>query len=90
MEIKLYRETFLLIERAILQRKLANIHSANKVILINCTECAKEMATIYCVQCEDHFCKSCFDIYHEQAPAFQKHEKNYLLVNPTGAIPAHA
>ena len=47
-EIKLYRETFLLIERAILQRKLAAIYNANKVLLINCTECQNDLATVYC------------------------------------------
>ena len=45
---KLYRETFLLIERAILQRKMSAIHGANKVLMINCTECAQDMATVYC------------------------------------------
>ena len=48
LEVKLFRETFLVIERAILQRKLSSIYSANKVLMINCTECSNDLATIYC------------------------------------------
>ena len=63
-EIKLFRETFLLIERAILQRKMAGLYNANKVLMINCTECSNDLAMIYCQNCEDHFCKECFDTFH--------------------------
>ena len=54
--IKLYRESFLIIERAILHRKIKRIYTANKVIMISCTECGQDLATVYCTDCEDHFC----------------------------------
>jgi len=40
MQIKLYRETFVIMERAILQRKFKSKYVVNKsLLLINCAEC---------------------------------------------------
>lgn len=39
MEIRLFRETFLIIERQILQRKLNRIIEANKMVTVICVEC---------------------------------------------------
>ena len=74
-KIKLFRETFLIIERAILQRKMSRLYSANKVLMINCTECSQELATVYCQDCEDHFCEGCYDAFHNESKAYQKHRK---------------
>lgn len=40
LEIRLYRETFYLIERAVLMRKLNRITSQAKIIIISCVECS--------------------------------------------------
>ena len=87
-KIKLYRESFLIIERAILHRKISKIYNANKVVMINCIDCGDNLAVVYCPDCEDHFCQSCFDTFHNKSKAYKSHEKVKILLNPTGIIPA--
>jgi len=49
MEIRLLRETFLLVEGAIKERKLQKIYiSKGPAILIICFECGEQRACIYC------------------------------------------
>lgn len=85
-ETKLFRETFLLIERAILQRKLAAIYTSNQVLLINCVECSQDMATVWCADWGDHFCAHCFDDIRSQK-AYATLEKYDINTNPLGTIP---
>ena len=87
LEIKLYRETFLLIERAILQRKLSALYNTNKVLLINCTECSSDMSTVYCQDCEDHFCTECSESFHFAGSPYEKHSTVSIRINPTGLVP---
>lgn len=59
-EIRLYRETFYLIERAILQRKIDKITGHNSLVQISCVECASRAASVYCPELMDHFCDACW------------------------------
>lgn len=58
---KLFRETFLIIERTILQRKMLQLQRASSVIQVHCAQCTSQMATLYCLDCLDHMCSSCAD-----------------------------
>ena len=78
----------MIIERAILHRKISKIYNANKVVMINCVECSDNLATIYSPDCGDHFCESCFEACRNKIKAFKKYEKVNILLNPTGIIPA--
>jgi len=40
LEIRMYRETFLMVERAILTRKMQNYLKLNKSLVIACVECS--------------------------------------------------
>ena len=78
MENKLYRETFLILERAILQRKFKSKYVVNKtLLLINCAECGQRMAIIECLECLDHFCQVCSDRVHSKS--FNKSHKRVAL-----------
>jgi len=78
MQIKLYRETFVIMERAILQRKFKSKYVVNKsLLLINCAECGQKMAILECLECLDHFCQVCSDRVHTKV--FNKNHKRVLL-----------
>jgi hypothetical protein len=48
LEIRMYRETFLLAERAILGRKLKKFLKMSKGILVACVECSNQSAAFFC------------------------------------------
>jgi hypothetical protein len=63
-QIKLFRESFLIIERSILQRKLQKMQEASSIIQINCTQCMRSWSTFYCYDCKDYMCDDCIDSFH--------------------------
>ena len=73
VEIKLYRETFLLLERAILQRKMSKVYEASSMLVVNCAQCAERGASIYCDSCRDHFCPRCSDTLHTKNAFYGAH-----------------
>ena len=73
LEVRLFRESFLLLERAILHRKLAKILGQCRGLHVCCVECAGERASIFCTDCKDHFCHACFVQVHKQNRAFKLH-----------------
>lgn len=56
---KLFRETFLIVERAILQLKMQRLQKSSTVIHVICCQCNKQSATLYCFNCLDHMCNNC-------------------------------
>jgi hypothetical protein len=60
MEFRLFRETFVIIERSIIQRKLNKIMEANKMLTVICVECQSVCADTFCGDCNDHYCRVCF------------------------------
>lgn len=84
LEQKLYRETFLILERAILQRKFKSKYVCNRtLLLINCAECGQRMATLECLECLDHFCQKCSDKVHSH-PYNKNHKRVPLELYPDG------
>jgi hypothetical protein len=75
VELKLYRETFVIQERAILHRRMHALCNGNKFLMINCVECSERNAVIECEQ--DHFCQRCSDIVHNKSEYFKS-----LPLNP--------
>jgi hypothetical protein len=56
LELKLYYETFVIQERAILHRRMHSLCNGNKLLMINCVECAERTAVIEDVDNGDYFC----------------------------------
>lgn len=86
LEIRLFRETFYLIERAVLHRKLQKIIKFGELIKINCCECGNQHATKFCPQCSDHYCQDCATSVHKMMPIFSSHELAPININPTSII----
>ena len=61
---KLFRESFLIFERAILHMKFNLLQKSSTVIHVICSQCTKFQATLYCFQCLDHMCWNCSEYIH--------------------------
>lgn len=81
---KLFKESFLLIERGILQRRMSKIYKCNKFLIINCVECSSDQAVVFCSDCDDHFCKLCSEEIHQSNSYYKKHNQHQLDLNPLG------
>ena len=55
IESRLYRETFLVIEKSILARKMVRMQSQSQIIELSCVECGERSATQICFDCTDHY-----------------------------------
>ena len=71
--IRLFRETFYLLERAILTEKLAKINKQSRTLQVNCCDCKQKAASVFCGQCEDYRCGACSSETHKD-PQTKTHE----------------
>lgn len=84
-EIRLYRETFYLIERAVLQRKIDKITWHNMLVEISCVECCSKLAHVYCNDCFDHYCTECATQIHTEKH-FKNHKTTNVVLDPTKSL----
>ena len=75
LEIRMYRETFFIVERGILARKMKKFLKINKSLLIACVECTEQSANIFCLECGDHYCSECNDFLHKNNSVYAKHTR---------------
>jgi hypothetical protein len=83
---RLYRETFLMLERLFMHQKSTSILQANNVLLVKCSQGCKKQATQYCLSCLDHFCGSCFHKIHYQYRSCKSASPALLKLDPTDLI----
>lgn len=79
LEIRMYRETFLLAERAILSKKLKKFLKMTKGVLVACVECQNLSATFFCQECGDHYCNECNELLHKTNSVYQKHTRLNII-----------
>lgn len=84
LEIRMYRETFLMVERALLQRKMTKYLRLNKSVVIACVECSDQAATLFCQDCGDHYCTYCNITLHKSSSAYQKHTTRDISFSALG------
>jgi hypothetical protein len=80
LQFRLYEATFDKIEREILEKRLARINACTGLPIVCCVECRESLSTLFCEDCQDHFCSACWDRIHE-SEVYGSHVRNTKPIN---------